>query len=92
MNLQEFLNNNNITIKRQVTSYKTIAINYLKNNKNTVITYHKNNKNRGDKIGFFTYNNDKLHYNEYNNNNANIILQALQSNGVTIIDIKTLVK
>lgn len=90
MDLKQFLINNDITVKRQVTSYKTLALNFLKDTKNSVVIYHKNNAARGSKIGIYSYNNNKLCYNEYNKNNGDIILAALAKNNIVIKDIKDL--
>lgn len=92
MDLSQFLIKNNIKIRRQVTSYKALAADYLKNNNNSVVIYHKNNAARGSKTGIYSYYNDRLSYNEYNKNNADIIIAALQKDGITVTDIKTLVK
>lgn len=91
-NFNEFLSSNNITIKRQVTSYKTLAAEYLKNNAAAVVTYNKHNSTRGDKLGIYSLNGDKLQYNEYNKNNAAVIIAALKNNNITVTDIKTLLK
>ena len=91
-NFNEFLSDNKITIRRQVTSYKTLAAEYLNNNNNAVVTYNKHNAARGDKLGIYSLNGDKLQYNEYNKNNAAVIIAALKNANITITDIKTLVK
>lgn len=92
MDLKQFLVKNNIKIRRNTTSYETIALDYLKNNNNSVVIYHKNNAVRGSKIGIYSYYNNKLSYNEYNKNNGDIIIAALHKDGITVTDIKTLVK
>lgn len=94
MDLKQFLMDQNITIKRSSINYNDIALDYIKNNKNTVIFNNKNTAARGDKIVFYSLDasGDRIIKNEYNKNNGGVIMAALKNNGINVINIKDIIK